>query len=81
MSERNHTAWVVALGAAVGGAVAYLFLTDRGRRLRAQFEPRVHDLVAELDKWGAVEHLKRLSFMGPAAESPDWEDDPDSSLH
>ena len=41
MSERNNTAWAVALGAVVGGAVAYLFLTEGGRRLARADRARV----------------------------------------
>jgi hypothetical protein len=82
MSERNHTAWAVALGAVVGGAVAYLFLTEKGRKLRAQIEPRIGELINELDKWGAVDQLKQFAMFSPAASGgADWEDDPDSSLH
>lgn len=82
MSERNHTAWAVALGAVVGGAVAYLFLTENGRKLRAQIEPRIGELINELDKWGAVDQLKQFAMFSPAAPGgADWEDDPDSSLH
>ena len=82
MSERNRTAWAVVLGAAVGGAVAYLFFTEGGRRLRAQVEPRVADLLAELEKWGAVDHLKRMAFFPPAGAGPaDWDGQADESLH
>lgn len=82
MSERNHAAWAVALGAVVGGAVAYLFLTENGRKLRAQMEPRIGELINELDKWGAVDQLKQLALFAPAGtRRADWEDDPDSSLH
>jgi hypothetical protein len=82
MNERNYTAWAVALGAAVGGAVAYLFFTEGGRRLREQVEPRVADLLGELEKWGAVDQLKRMAFFAPAGASPpDWAGEADESLH
>jgi hypothetical protein len=82
MSERNHTAWAVALGAIVGGGVAYLFLTENGRRLRAQIEPKIAELIDELDKWGGVDQLKQLALFRPSAPGrADWDDDPASSLH
>jgi gas vesicle protein len=41
-------------GAVVGGCVGYLFLTEDGRRLREDLEPKVADLLAELDKARSV---------------------------
>jgi hypothetical protein len=35
-------------GALVGGVVGYLYLTDAGRRLRNQLEPRLDDAVREI---------------------------------
>jgi hypothetical protein len=37
-------------GAVAGGCVGYLFFTEEGRRLREDLEPKLADLVAELDK-------------------------------
>jgi gas vesicle protein len=44
---RDRTALVVSLvaGAAVGGAVGWLFLTDDGRRLRQNLRPHLEDLA------------------------------------
>ena len=65
MSERNQAAWAaVALGAVVGSAVAYLLFTEGGRRIRARIEPRVGDVLRELDRWGATDQLKRLVYGG-----------------
>jgi hypothetical protein len=65
MRERNQAAWtVMALGAVVGSAVAYLMFTEGGRRIRARIEPRVGDALRELDRWGATDHLKRLVLGG-----------------
>lgn len=38
------------VGAVIGGCAGYLFLTEDGRRLRQELEPKVADLVAELGK-------------------------------
>ena len=80
MSERKQATWaVVALGAAVGGAIAYVMFTADGRKIRAKLEPKVADLLRELDRWGATDHVKRavlggLGFSGPAAR--ERSDDP-----
>jgi hypothetical protein len=69
MRERNQAAWVaVALGAVVGSAVAYLAFTDGGRRLRSRIEPHLTDLMRELDRWGATDHVKRAVLGG----LPSW---------
>jgi hypothetical protein len=82
MNERSHTAWIVTLGAVVGGAVAYLFLTDGGRRLRAKVEPRIADLMGELEKWGAVDHLKQMAhFATSGAGAEGWDDDAGTTSH
>ena len=36
------------VGAALGGLAGYLFLTERGRRLRADLEPRLGAFASEL---------------------------------
>jgi gas vesicle protein len=36
------------VGAAIGGLVGFLFFSERGRRLRRQFEPALDDFVREL---------------------------------
>ena len=44
---RDRTALLVGLvaGAVVGGAAGWLFLTDDGRRLRRDLQPRLDDLA------------------------------------
>ncbi len=44
----------VLAGAVVGGFAGYLFLTEDGRRLREELEPKVADLFAELGKARSV---------------------------
>lgn len=48
MSERSVVVLGAIVGAALGGMAGYLFLTERGRQLRAELEPRLDDLVREL---------------------------------
>jgi gas vesicle protein len=53
--------WLGALaGAVVGGALGYLYLSDRGRELREDLEPAVSDLMTELRRsWEAAEHARQ----------------------
>ena len=38
------------LGAALGGVVGYLYLTDQGRHVRGQIEPMLDGIVDELKR-------------------------------
>jgi gas vesicle protein len=46
--ERSVVALGAVVGAALGALAGYLFLTERGRRLRADLEPRLGAFVSEL---------------------------------
>jgi len=49
--EDRTAIWLGALaGAIIGGAAGYLLFTERGRRLRADLEPRILDLITELGR-------------------------------
>lgn len=37
-------------GAVVGGAVGYLYLTEAGRRVRSQLEPRLDEAMREMGR-------------------------------
>jgi len=52
--------WLGALaGAVVGGALGYLYLTDRGREIREDVEPALSDLLRELGKaWETAEQAR-----------------------
>jgi hypothetical protein len=41
-------------GAVAGGCLGYLLFTEEGRRLREDLEPKVMDLLAEVNKARAV---------------------------
>jgi len=75
--------WVSALaGAIVGGLFGYLYLTDHGRQLREDLEPRLADLAREVRRareaairardaadegWAAVRRVEgSLRSAGPA---------------
>lgn len=44
----------MGLGALAGGVAGYLFLTERGRELREDLEPRLGDLAGEVQKLGSA---------------------------
>ena len=50
MNDQTSILLSALVGAVVGGCAGYLFLTEEGRRLREDLEPKLADLVAELDK-------------------------------
>lgn len=45
MKERAAVVLGAAVGAAIGGLAGYIFLTERGRVLRDELEPRLDDLL------------------------------------
>lgn len=50
VNDRTSILLSALAGALVGGCVGYLFLTEEGRRLREDLEPRLADLAADLDR-------------------------------
>ena len=51
MTDNSRALMATVAGAVIGGAVGYLFFTDRGRELRRQFEPTLEDYARELDSF------------------------------
>ena len=50
MDDRGRIGLAIGLGAVIGGAVGYLLFTERGRELRDNLEPRLQDLLTEIDQ-------------------------------
>ena len=50
MDDRGRIAMAIGLGALVGGVAGYLLLTERGRQMRDELEPRLNDVLLEIDK-------------------------------
>jgi len=48
VDDRSRVLAATVLGAVAGGALGYLYLTDSGRRLRSQIEPKLDDFMREL---------------------------------
>lgn len=54
MTNRSRIALTVLLGAVGGGVCGYLFLTERGSEIRADLEPRLKDVIAEMKRLRAT---------------------------
>ena len=86
MDDRQTILIGALAGALIGGAAGYLYFTESGRRVREEFEPRLNDLIAELQRarlaaaraahaagegWQSVRHMDAtLRARGLASESP-----------
>jgi len=81
MNERTAIILGAALGAAAGAFAGYLFLTERGRRLRQDLEPRLQALLRDAGQLReTVERARTAAADGwravndAAAESSRWPD-------
>ena len=52
MNDNMRIAVASAMGALIGGAAGYFFLTERGRVARRQFAPAIDELKRELGDLG-----------------------------
>ena len=50
MDDRGRIAMAIGIGAFVGGVAGYLFLTERGREVREGLEPRMNEVLTEVDR-------------------------------
>lgn len=50
MTDRSTMLLCALAGAVVGGAAGYLLFTEDGRRLRQDLEPKLMDLMKEVEK-------------------------------
>ena len=65
MSEQSQVMTGAALGALVGAAAAYLFLTEGGRGFRERIEPAVENLRGEFNRFrGTIEKLGDMANEG-----------------
>jgi hypothetical protein len=65
VDERSKVLMAALLGAVAGGVYGWLYMTENGRRLRDQIEPKLDDFVNELTRVrGTVEKAKSAANEG-----------------
>jgi len=65
VEERSRVLLTTVLGAIAGGVWGWLYLTENGRRVRSQIEPKLDDLVRELSTVrGTVEKARSAANEG-----------------
>jgi hypothetical protein len=65
VEERSRVMLAALLGAAVGGVWGWLYMTEQGRRIRAQIDPKLDDFMRELQGLrGTVEKAKTAANEG-----------------
>jgi gas vesicle protein len=50
VDDRGRIAMAIGLGALVGGVAGYLLFTERGKQMRDELEPRLNDVMGEIDR-------------------------------
>ena len=50
MDERARVLTATCLGALIGGVWGWLYMTEKGRRVRDQIEPKRDDFIQELTR-------------------------------
>jgi gas vesicle protein len=50
VDDRGRIAIGIGIGALVGGIAGYFLLTERGRQMRDELEPRLNELLGEVDQ-------------------------------
>ena len=70
MDERSRVLLSSLLGAALGGAVGYLYLTEQGRKVREEIEPTLDTIVGELERArNAGDKVREVAREGKATLS------------
>ena len=65
MDERSRVLMATFLGAVVGGVWGWLYMTESGRRVRNQIEPKLDDFMNELTRVrGTVEKARSAANEG-----------------
>ncbi len=65
MEERSRVLLATLLGAVAGGVWGWLYLTEQGRRVRSQIEPKLDDFIRELHNVrGTVEKARNAADEG-----------------
>jgi len=65
VDERSKVMMSALLGAIAGGVYGWLYMTENGRRMRDQIEPKLDDFVNELTRVrGTVDKAKSAANEG-----------------
>ncbi len=65
MDERSRVLMATFMGAVIGGVGGWLYMTENGRRVRDQIEPKLDDFVNELTRMrGTVEKARSAANEG-----------------
>jgi hypothetical protein len=65
VDERSRVLVATCIGAVVGGVWGWLYLTESGRRVRDQIDPRLDDFMNELTRVrGTVEKVRTAASEG-----------------
>jgi hypothetical protein len=65
VDERSRVLMATFIGAVAGGVWGWLYLTDRGRRIRDQIEPKLDDFIGEISRVrGTVEKARTAADEG-----------------
>jgi hypothetical protein len=65
VDERSRVLMATCLGAVVGGVWGWLYMTENGRQIREQIEPKLDDFVSELTRVrGTVDKARAAASEG-----------------
>jgi hypothetical protein len=65
VEDRSRVLIAALIGAATGAAWGYLYLTEGGRRMRSQIEPKLDDFMGELRRMrGTLEKARAAADEG-----------------
>jgi hypothetical protein len=65
VDERSRVLMATFLGAVIGGVWGWLYLTEQGRRVRDQIEPKLDDFLGELTRVrGTVDKARSAANEG-----------------
>jgi outer membrane lipoprotein SlyB len=65
VDERSRVLLATCLGAVAGGVWGWLYMTENGRRVRDQIEPKLDDFLHEITRMrGTVEKARSVASEG-----------------
>jgi hypothetical protein len=65
VDDRSRVLMTTVIGAVAGGVWGWLYLTESGRRVRDQIDPRLDDFLTELTRMrGTVEKARTAANEG-----------------